>query len=263
MNNKKMAEFLRFWRDFRTGWLLVSLLFIAAICSAFGFWILARVIGIIALLSFFGFFLAKPMNAVYGFIGTRGDIVHFVRLIVLINFIFSGIYFYGFFRNAGITYDTSQPYVSYGMFKNFPKDSVSIMSPPIKHKIKGDSGEEKIVCQIVRNLENNDLKDTITFCMPSLYYEEEHTYQRYNKSNYWIVLQNTLLTSLIQEPTDLFSACVNYVDINQKEEQNLNGCNDKAMSRLFSWVLVLQVFISWIFFGVFISILYNKFRYES
>ena len=255
----------RFLRGFGTGWFLLVILLIASALNAFGYWIAGEWVARIVLILFLVYIAFKPMNAVYGFIGTKGNIAHFILLIILINIIFGAIYYCGFFRNAGISYDINQPYISYGMFKGAPRDS-TIFSNIIPHEIKGMDTEESTTLFISNRTDKNGgiIKDTVIVVSPAKnqapYYEEEHTFQRIK----WItVMQHTALTSLMQEPSELFAAGATYNDIRIAEEQNLNGCDDQMMSRMFSWILVLQVFISWIFFGVFISILYNKFRYES
>ena len=240
--------------------LLLSLLIISALSAnnlyTYGKWILVVLVI---------YLCCSPMNAVYGLIGTTGNIRQYLRLIIIINLIFSCIYYWGFFKNAGISYDMDQPYISYGMFKDAPKDSTSF-TYMIPHEIKGMDSDETQTLYISTRTDKNGVpfKDTVIVVSPAKvqlpYYEEEHTYQRIG----WVsVLQNTVLTSLMQDPTDLFAKGAVYYDLKISAEQNLNGCDDRMMSRMFSWILVLQIFISWIFFGVFISILYNKFRYES
>ncbi len=82
---------------------------------------------------------------------------------------------------------------------------------------------------------------------------------KYQSISFGFVFRNTIITSLIQEPTDFFAAASTY-----NEAQARDGLEtDKEKARLFHWILIFQILISWIFFGVFISILYNKFRYES
>jgi len=46
-------------------------------------------------------------------------------------------------------------------------------------------------------------------------------------------------------------------------EENVSQLLLRKISDLFEWILIFHIIISWIFFGVFISLLYNKFRYES
>ena len=76
------------------------------------------------------------------------------------------------------------------------------------------------------------------------------------------------MTALMQEPTDFFAAASTYnesiVDSSlSKKEQVAEITLDKQKTMMFHWILIFQILISWIFFGVFISLLYNKFRYES
>lgn len=261
---KILKDFLKFWKDFRIGWILLALLAITAFCGY-------KICVWIALALFLAYLAYKPMNVVYGFIGTKGNITHFIILIIIINIIFSVVYFWGFFKHAGITYDTSQPYISYGMFYGADKkEKVRIFQ--IQNEIKGFNAEEERLLYVSDRINEKGYhyKDTVVIITPAKkqvpYFETEHIYQRID---FWTTLQNTFLTSLIQEPTELFSQAVDNNDIqigmgdDEQKEQDLNGCVDKDMSSLFRWVLILQVFISWIFFGVFISILYNKFRYES
>lgn len=263
--NKIFRKFKYYISDFHTIWIIFATLIVAGILAAFGLWGMSKYVFFIALSGFFIYIAVKPMNAVYALNGTSGNITKFIILIIVFNFIFSLIYFWGFFKNAGISYDINQPYVSYGMFKNTPRDSLAI-SFTARNTINGMTTESK--SYYISQKKSNSGKvqyDTIVFVSPSVpienYYYEEHVY---NHIKWWpTVFQNTLLTSLMQEPTDLFSCCSVYNDINSPLEQNLNGFDDEESCRFFTWILLVQVFISWIFFGVFISILYNKFRYES
>lgn len=168
----------------------------------------------------------------------------------------------GFFKNASISYDVGQPYVSYGMYKTEPQGVIIDTT-----WIRGKEVAEEFTTILVTKTKNTAgiaLTDTLLISLPS---QARSLFQtdtiHYQHVDYATVLQNTLLTSLMQEPTDLFSVCSTYTDIGSVEQQNRKDVNDEAMSTLFRWILILQVFISWIFFGVFISIPYNKFRYES
>jgi uncharacterized membrane protein YqjE len=72
----------------------------------------------------------------------------------------------------------------------------------------------------------------------------------------------------MQEPTDFFSIASTYntsmVAPQFSPNKQLKEIElDKQKAKMFQWILIFQVLISWIFFGVFISLLYNKFRYES
>ena len=256
-------KFKYYFSEFHTIWIIFIILIIAGFLAAFGLWAASKCIAIIALSGFVAFIITKPMNAVYGLNGTSGNISKFVLLVIIFNIVFSLIYFFGFLKNAGITYDINQPYVSYGMYYNVPKDATKTITQ--LHEIRGETTESKSYYISQKRLESGIIQyDTLVFVSPAMpeshYYEEEHMY---NHIRWYKVFQNTLMTSLMQEPTDLFSNCSVYNNINSPEEQNLNGFNDEESCRFFTWILLVQVFISWIFFGVFISILYNKFRYES
>lgn len=249
--------------EFHTIWVIFAFLLVAGLFAFFGLWGLSKGIFVFALLGFLTFIAAKPMNAVYGLNGASGNIRHFILIALIFNLVFSLIYFFGFLKNAGITYDINQPYVSYGMYYNVPKDTIKAIT--LQHEIRGETIESKSYYISQKKLKSGKAQyDTLVFVSPAMpeshYYEEEHIY---NHIRWYKVLQNTLMTSLMQEPTDLFSSCSVYNNINSPEEQNLNGFKDEESCRFFTWILLVQVFISWIFFGVFISILYNKFRYES
>lgn len=226
--------------------------------------------GRLFVLGLFIFICIWPMNAVYGLIGTSGNIRRFMWLIIVINLLFSGIYYWGVFKNAGISYDTDPPYISYGMFKEIPRKVFSPFLDTTLTVVDTTRIESFDTCEsrstiFITKTDNSEriLFDTLVAFLPPLQTNHYFTSTvHYHNVDYWTVLQNTLITSLIQEPSDLFSVAASYSDIGS-EQQNLNGVKDGEISRLFRWVLILQVLISWIFFGVFISILYNKFRYES
>lgn len=228
-------------------------------------WEIAQIIVWISLGVFLLLMWRKPMNLVYGLIGTKGDIRMYVFLLVFINVIFSGIYHFAIFKDAGVTYDINQPHISYGMFhaKDTQIDSVTIKDTIYTYNLAGEK-----------------ISYTVN--------EEKHKYQRVDP---WFVLKNTFMTSLMQEPSDFFAIASTYNQAVDSKEKNIvvhnkiiikrcckcKKCRCKKVvvvsgketnrgqekSELFHWLLILQVFISWIFFGVFISILYNKFRYES
>lgn len=259
-----VQRFKYFFSEFHTIWIIILLLIIAGLLALTGHWTISKCGFLIALVLFLIFVITKPMNAVYGLNGTSGNISKFICLVIFFNLIFSLIYYCGFLKNAGISYDINQPYVSYGMFYNAPCDSTT-KTVVLQHEVKSKTTEAKSYYISKKELSSGKVQyDTLIFVSPatptSHYYDEEHLYNRIR----WVkVLQNTLMTSLMQEPTDLFSCCSVYNNINNPQEQNLNGYIDEESCRFFTWILLVQVFISWIFFGVFISILYNKFRYES
>lgn len=260
-------------KPFRFVWYFFSLLLIISALSYFlprYTWFLASPLTKVILAGFVVFLLWRPMNLVYGLIGTKGSIRTYVALLILINLIFSCVYHVAFFKDAGITYDINQPYISYGMFNG--KDTTAYIVTVRDTSYSYDMAGEQIAYTVS---------------------EEKHNYQKVDP---WFVLKNTFMTSLMQEPSDFFATASTYnqaVTNNKKNgifEKDIVGyeinckpvccckkCScrktfnkpiieegrDKEKSELFHWLLILQVFISWIFFGVFISILYNKFRYES
>ena len=194
-------------------------------------------IGILIFLGCFILFLFhKPLNVVYGLIGTKGHIRTYLMLLVVINVIFSCIYKWGFFSKAGITYDINQPYIAYNMFPD-KKEDIKVFHKP-DEKVRVYNVEDSLVSYWIQ---------------PG----EDIHFQRIKCKD---VFKNTLMTSLMQEPSELFAIASTY---NEGVDNFIKGPDDRQKSQLFHTLLILQIFISWIFFGVFISILYNKFRYES
>lgn len=188
---------------------------------------------------FVAIIVLHPLNVVYGLIGTKGSISLYVFLMIVINLIFSGIYHYAIFKDAGITYDINQPYISYNLFVD--KTGTTATWP-----VEKDVDTVKVY---------NHADSLFSYWLQP---KEEHKYQ---KIDCWYVLRNTFMTSLMQEPSDFFAIASTYNEsVDDFPDTQQIG---KEKSELFHWLLILQVFISWIFFGVFISILYNKFRYES
>lgn len=256
-------------KPFRFVWYFFFLILLISILSCIlprYTWFLVSPLTKIILAGFVVFLLWRPMNLVYGLIGTKGDIRTYIALLIVINLIFSFIYHFAIFKDAGITYDINQPYISYGMFhdKDTTAHTVIIRDTTYSYNLIGEQ---------------------ISYTVNS----EVHNYQ---EVEFWYVLKNTFMTSLMQEPSDFFAIASTYNQAVGKQEKDIVGykdsckpiccckkCNcrmrvksdniihndgrDKEKSELFHWLLILQVFISWIFFGVFISILYNKFRYES
>lgn len=182
-------------------------------------------------------FLLRPMNAVYGLMGTSGSIRVFFFNFLLISFLFSFIYYFGFFKNAGVSYDINQPHIAYDCY-------------PKKNRVT--KPEYSIATLIYCTKEGIDC-DTV-------YQKTKIVYQ---PISYMQVLQNTIITSLMQEPTDLFVEATTYNAGMESNDSNTNSSLNKEKATAFYWILIFQILISWIFFGVFISLLYNKFRYES
>lgn len=199
-------------------------------------WMPLNIITRFALVIFIIVLVWRPMNVVYGLIGTKGNISSYIVLLIVINVIFSCLYYGMIFRNAGITYDINQPHIAYSMFRTVEGDSFTFKKHTVAYSY---------------DLSGQAVSYTVN--------KEVHNYQ---KIEYWYVLKNTFMTSLMQEPSDFFAIASTYNEGVDDEPEAMRTM-DKQKSELFHWLLILQVFISWIFFGVFISILYNKFRYES
>lgn len=181
--------------------------------------------------------LLRPMNAVYGLMGTSGSIRIFFINFVVISLVFSTIYYFGFFKDAGISYCVNQPHINYQFYAyNSPCDSVREIRDTVllEHQSEKLSFKETVV---------HVKKDTLH-------------YQRIEFMRVW---RSTIMTTLTQEPTDLFSIA----SVHNASMESGDVVLDKEKSDLFEWILIFHIIISWIFFGVFISLLYNKFRYES
>lgn len=182
--------------------------------------------------------ILRPMNAVYGLMGTTGSIRMFFTNFVIISFLFSTIYYFGFFKDAGISYDTNQPHIDYKYFVNSengsPRVSVKYDTIFVEHQLDSISFKEILI---------HETRD-------SLHYQSIGFVQLWRSS---------ILTTLTQEPTDLLANAPAYNTTIESSDSDL----DKQMSSAFEWVLIFHILISWIFFGVFISLLYTKFRHES
>ena len=178
---------------------------------------------IVLMLAFVFFLIFKPMNIIYGLLGTHGYIGLFFFLFIVINVLFSGTYYYAFFRDAGITYGPNQPRVEFDLFRDKVETEMWVYS---------DQTDAPVL-------------DSVTPVEAHYYYEVRFPW----------VLRNTFLTSLMQEPTDFFSASSTFTGKNQERS---NNNFDKA--ELFQWVLIFHILVSWILLGVFISLIYQKFR---
>lgn len=237
----RIRRFSSHMRDFPYVWILIALLIASAIIAFFfpQHWKLAETIGSGVLLLMTALLLVKPMNAVYGLIGASGSIRLFFGNFILITIIFAGIYQLGFFHDAGITYDVNQPHIDFKMFADsHKKDSTKIIETRdtiiLEHQLDSITVNESLI-----HVSSDELR-----------------YQRIAFMDVW---RNTILTTLTQEPTELFSIA----STNNAAMNNNNDLLEKEKSQLFHWILIFHIIISWIFFGVFISLLYNKFRYES
>lgn len=231
-----LSHIVNFWPI----WVALFALLILAFLSTKYDWTIIKLFAWI-ILAFCGVTITlHPLNVVYGLIGTKGSVSIYVMLLIFINLMFSGIYYHMIFKDAGITYDINQPHISYCLFADKPDTTTTLTFTGDAEKIQVYSQNDSLVSY---------------WTQPG----EKHHYQKIDK---WFVVKNTFMTSLMQEPSDFFAIASTY---NQGVEDFSAEILqiDKQKSELFHWLLILQVFISWIFFGVFISILYNKFRYES
>lgn len=229
-------------RDFPYIWILIFALIISAFIAYFSphKWELAAVLCGCALFLITVLLLFKPMNAVYGLIGASGSIRLFFGNFILITVIFAGIYQLEFFQNAGISYDVNQPHIDFEMFAGSNKsDSTRVF---VKNK----------TVYLEHHLDSTIVHESVIQSST-----DEIQYQRIG---FWEVWKSTILTTLTQEPTDLFN--IAYTHNSSIEEETCEEIN-RQKSQLFHWILIFHIIISWIFFGVFISLLYNKFRYES
>ena len=172
------------------------------------------------------------------------------------------IYYYSFFKNAGITYDVSQPHVEFNIFEDCYKGASFVLVEQNGKEIMAiEQGMRKhiydkngwaLIAPVHK--EKEDVKTQII--------KKEHVptndtelFHYYHRIDYIWVLQNTLLTSLMQEPTEFYSfTCTYNGDHDEVEDRNV------IMSSSFHWFLVFHILVSWIFLGVFISLIYQKFR---
>lgn len=236
----KESKLYRHLKDFPYIWIIIGLILVAAVLPLSNeSWWISKIIGYSAIVMLFFLLIRKPMNAVYGLMGATGDIRIFFLNFFLISLIFASIYYWGFFQNAGISYDVNQPHIDYQMFADCDKeDSVKIEMTRdtiyLEHIIDSTMVEEALV-----HVNTEEL--------------------RYQKIGFEEVWKSTILTTLTQEPVDLFTNGATYNAAMDKETLHLS----MQKASLLHWILILHIIISWIFFGVFISLLYNKFRYES
>ena len=235
MDDKR--RFLLHLKDFPYIWFFFLLLFVAALLAFFELWGAAKAVGIVSVAVLIVLLLSRPMNAVYGLMGTTGSIRMFFSVFILITLLFAGIYQLGFFQDAGVSYDINQPHVYYGLYAGREREPVTLRSA-----VQRDTVVYERIAQ-GETLRESVVQET----SPALHYQPV---------GFWFTWRNTILTALMQEPTDFFSEASTY---------NASGGSslDRQKAAVFQWVLVVQILISWIFFGVFISLLYNKFRFES
>ena len=190
------------------------------------------------LLSFFLLVLVtRPMQLVYGLVGTKGDIRKFILMFVYVILSFSGVYYYGFLKDAGVTYNLDVPQIEYCLFSEDNKDVLryDYNTIPLNKGI------------------NSELGQYVYCAHESLNHNSDSEYHYYKKINYWFGLRQTAISALTSSPSDFFiAATTNYKD----------SSVDCQMTRLFNLLVLFQILISWIFLGVFISLIYQKFRNE-
>ena len=232
-------KFIRHLGDFPYIWIFFLLLLIAGGFAFYGCWGTAKVMGIVAV-SLLGILLiAKPMNAVYGLMGTTGSIELFFGTFLLFTLLFACIYQWGFFQTAGVSYDINQPHLDYGLYIGKEREPVVVQFPArrdttvVEHRVDETVWRETLVTERGDQLQ-------------------------YQPISFWYTWRNTILTALMQEPVEFFVVASTYNAAVYTDDTVL----DEQKVETFQWLLIFQILISWIFFGVFISLLYSKFRYE-
>lgn len=225
--------------DFPYIWIFFLLLSIAGVLAFYGLWGLAKVIGIVAVALLGILLIAKPMNAVYGLMGTTGSIELFFATFLLFTLLFAGIYQLGFFQTAGVSYDINQPHLDYGLYAGKDREPMTVRLPAqrdtavVEHWAEDSVWYETLITERVGQL-------------------------NYQPISFWSTWRNTILTALMQEPVEFFVVASTYNAAVYTDDAML----DEQKAETFQWLLIIQILISWIFFGVFISLLYSKFRYE-
>lgn len=238
--------FRHHFKEFSYIWILLIALLVIAIIRGSSVYLMGGVLGLLTALV-----LIRPMNAVYGLMGTSGSIRLFFFNFLVITFLFAGIYQAAFFKDAGISYDVNQPHIDFQRYSATTKADTTKTDPPIvivstkrdtvyvEHRLDSTSYTETII-------QTRVTRDTL----PELHYQP---------IGFWQVWRSTILTTLTQESADLLSIAT----VHNEAMESTNIGLDKEKSELFEWILIFHIIISWIFFGVFISMLYSKFRNEA
>lgn len=226
------------FKEFPYIWVLLGALFFIALAAPHN-WEFSIILFSIVLVLLTLLVLIRPMNAVYGLMGTSGSTRLFFFNFLFITILFAAIYHLAFFKDAGISYDVNQPHIDYQLFANSEKEDTAIIFEKhdtmfLEHQLDTISFKESVI---------HVTTDTL----------------HYQKINIWQVWRSTILTTLTQESADLLAIAT----VHNEAMESTNVGLDKEKSELFEWILIFHIIISWIFFGVFISLLYNKFRYES
>lgn len=232
----RIKEIKRFVWSFPVSFIvLISMIVLSITCSplnSFFFWSLLGVY-IVAII----ILLINPMQIVYGLVGTKGDIRKFILMFGLTIACFSITYYTSFFKDSGVTYNMDVPQVEYKLFDD---ETCLIQSEQVEYL-------------------NSRLHDVskgmyVDCCNESFVHNsDEVPYRYYKRITFLFVLRQTFMTSLTTSPTDFF----NSVSLNYK-----NNEIDSNYTRLFNLMLLYQTLVSWIFLGVFISLIYQKFRNE-
>ena len=234
-----IQRFIRHRKEFKYIWLLLFAFVAACLlvsCDVLD-WAGASSIIRILLCVISLYFFTLPMNAVYGLMGTSGSIRLYFINFAIIGLIFSSIYYWGFFKDAGISYDVNQPHIDYQIFADGEGRDTVITS------------EKRDTMFFEHQLDGISYNEAVT----------QVTTIQYQRITFLQVWRSSILTTLTQEPTDLLSNASIHNSAMSCVNPNLN----KQKCDLLEWVLIFHIIISWMFFGVFISLLYNKFRHES
>ena len=240
-------KLFRHLRDFPYVWLFFLLLSVAAALAFYGYWGASKAVGIVAVALLVLLLLAKPMNVVYGLMGTTGSIQLFFGTFLLFTLLFAGIYQWGFFQEAGVSYDINQPHIDYGLYMGKERENVSVRLP-----VRRDTA-------IVERFADGPTADEGTMePLRERVITERAEQLNYQPISFWFTWRNTILTALMQEPVEFFAVASTY----NAAIFTGNAVLDEQKAEAFQWLLIIQILISWIFFGVFISLLYSKFRYE-
>lgn len=220
-------------RDFWVVWLLLGSLLVCSYLYGFPKW----GIYLIAIL-FVVYLLRKPMAMVYSLVGGSASIRTFLFNFLLITILFAFVYYGLFFKNAGMCFSGDNTRIDYSIFEDI-KDRNSIV---VRDTVQTSFIEERVLDSLV--VSQRVVQTRI----------DELEYKRVTLG---IVIENTLITSLTQDPSDLF-----YLISDLGESMNAIS-SDAKMTQLFTYILLLHILISWLFLGVFISLVYSKFRYEA
>ena len=249
-------KLIRHLRDFPYVWIFFLLLVVAALFAFRGHWDTAKGIGSAAVVLLVVLLLSKPMNAVYGLMGTIGSIQLFFGTFLLISILFAGIYQWGFFQEAGVSYDINQPHIAYSLYNGKVREPVTVRTAPqrdtvvIERIVEGAVAAEGTALDGREGAADGRWRETVITERT----EELH----YQPITFWFTWRNTILTALMQEPVEFFAVASTYNAAMDPED----GTLDRQKAETFQWLVIFQILISWIFFGVFISLLYSKFRSE-